>query len=123
MRFWAATSVDELAGVLARHAGPNMPPRIDSARREITVTHAGWTLRVLWDHGQAGWLYAIEDDGACWTVDSGPIDTAADLADSYRRLVTKSLVAAPCGVELMVVASSRRRRQSDRRRPGSRRLR
>jgi hypothetical protein len=112
-------SLAQLADWIDRFAGTPGQATVDHQRGEVTVAHHGWTLRLLWEDGQAGWVYAIEDDAAQLTVDAGRVDTAADLADGYLRLVTRMAAARVPPAGVAVVASPHRphARASSRRRP------
>jgi hypothetical protein len=118
--FWLPTfpTLTQLAGLLDEFTGTAGAARVDPEREEVTVTHRGWTLRVLWDAGQAGWVYAIEDDTALITVDAGLVETATDLADGYRRLVARQASAAPAMIAAVALPRQRPPRARSRRRPG-----
>jgi hypothetical protein len=112
-------SLTQLADWVDRFTGTPGRAAVDHQRGELTVTDRGWTLRLLWEDGQAGWVYAIEDDAAQLTVDAGRVDSAADLIDGYLRLVTK--MAAACvplaGGTVVALPHRPRARAISRRRP------
>jgi hypothetical protein len=114
----AFPTLAQLAGLLDEVTGMAGTACIDVEREEVTVAHRGWTLRVLWDDGQGGWVYAIEDDAELVTVDAGLVETAADLADSYRRLVTRQLSTSPDIFAIVALPRRRPPRAVGRRRPG-----
>jgi hypothetical protein len=118
--FWLPTfpTLTQLAGLLDEFTGTAGAARVDPERDEVTVAHRGWTLRVLWDESQAAWVYAIEDDAEAVTVDAGLVDTAADLADGYRRLVTQRFSTAPSVLAIVARPRRPRPRAVSRRRPG-----